>query len=398
MSNATPFKVAVDDAFLKATQAKLEAAQFPEELELPENERWSYGTPLDEVRRLVEYWKTSFDWRKVEAQINKLPQFKADVHVAGQESINLHFVHKRSSHANAVPLIFIHGWPGNFLEVEKILPLLTEPKDPSHHAFHVIAPSLPGFVFSSAPKQKGFGIFKIAATLNQLMLDLGYQHYIAQGGDWGSIISRAIALEHSDHCRAIHVNMFPTAPPSRFNPLEAVKFLTGGYTARELKNLEDTQAFVNSGCGYQAIQSTMPQTLNFALVDSPVGMLAWIREKLHVWTDNYPWKDEEIITWVFLYYANAKASTHIYKEFQQLRARLTASYISVPVGISLFPKEIYKMPRAWVEKAAHVVSYDVHEKGGHFAATETPEVLVDDFQRFFAKLQTSSAFKASAKF
>ncbi|ORY82632.1 Alpha/Beta hydrolase protein [Protomyces lactucae-debilis] len=398
MASAKPFKVSIGEDVLKSTQQKLESTRFPEEIELPADQLYSYGTPGSEVKRLVQYWKTSFDWRTVETRINELPQFTADVHVAGQESINVHFVHKRSPRPNAVPFLFIHGWPGNFLEVEKILPLLTEPKDPSQQAFHVVAPSLPGFCFSSSPKQKGFDLFKIGATLNQLMVDLGYKTYVAQGGDWGSLICRVLALKHTDHCKAIHVNMFPTPSPSRFNPLEAAKFLMGGYSKRELDDLEDTQRFVSGGTGYSAIQGTKPQTLNFGLVDSPVGMLAWIREKLDAWTDNYPWTDEEIITWVFLYYANGKAATHIYKENRASGNRVVSSYISLPVGISLFPKEIYKMPRAWANKWANIVSYDVHDKGGHFAATETPEVLVDDFRHFFAKLQSSTSFQASAKF
>lgn len=250
MSNSVPFKVQLSDDFLEETKSKLKAARFPGELDLASSETWSYGTPLATVKDLALYWRDSFDWRKVEARLNEMPQFTADVKGDGVESINVHFVHKRSSKANAIPLIFVHGWPGNFTEVEKILPLLTEPTD-GGQAYHVVAPSLPGFVFSSAPTKPGFDVQSIATTLNQLMLDLGYQTYIGQGGDWGSFICRALAVHHKDHCCAIHVNMFVVPPPAMYNPIEVVKYLAGGYTALEIEQLKETQAFMDKETGYR---------------------------------------------------------------------------------------------------------------------------------------------------
>lgn len=397
MSSASPYKIDVSDEVLDSIKSKLEGARYPHELELAPTDTWSYGTPLDTVKTLVSYWKDSFDWRKIEARLNEMPQFTADVSAPGEETINVHFVHKKSSQANAIPLLFAHGWPGNFTEVEKILPLLTEPTDGSQ-AYHVVAPSLPGFVFSSSPQKPGFDLYSIGAVFNQLMLDLGYNTYLGQGGDWGSFICRVLATKHSDHCMAIHLNMFVTPPPSKYNPFEIVKYLAGGYSALEIDNLRDTQHFMDAETGYQSIQGTKPQTLNYGLVDSPVAMLAWIREKLETWTDAYPWTSDEILTWVMLYYVTARPATHIYKESRRERAKLVAAHISVPVGVSVFPKELYKVPRSWGEKAAHIITWKVHDKGGHFAAHETPEVLVADVQEFVAKLSANKQWKLKAKF
>lgn len=250
MSSPTPFKINFSDELLEEIKSKLKATRFPGELDLSSGDKWSYGAPLNTVKDLVTYWKDSFDWRKIESRLNQMPQFKADVHGEGIEAINVHFVHKRSSKANAIPLLFIHGWPGNFTEVEKVLPLLTEPTD-GQQAYHVVAPSLPGFVFSSAPKKPGYDLFSIANTFNQLMVDLGYSTYIAQGGDWGSFICRCLAIKHKDHCCAIHVNMFPVPPPSFYNPIEIVRYFAGAYTAREIKDLLDTQAFIDRETGYR---------------------------------------------------------------------------------------------------------------------------------------------------
>lgn len=398
MTSPTPFKIAVSDDFLAATKSKLEAARFPGELDLPSGEKWSYGTPVATVKSLVTYWKDSFDWRKVEARLNEMPQFTADVKAPDSESIELHFVHKKSTRPGAIPLLFIHGWPGNFSEVEKILPLLTDPTDAGAQAYHVVAPSLPGFVFSSAPRNPGFDLLAIGATLNQLMLDLGYATYVAQGGDWGSFLSRVLGTKHSAHCMAIHVNMFVAPPPSKYNPFEAVKYLAGGYTQQEITHLQETEHFLQNETGYQAIQNTKPQTLNYGLVDSPVAMLAWIREKLNTWTDDYPWTADEILTWVMLYYATNQPATHIYKESKKLRGQVNAFRILVPVGVSIFPKELYKVPRSWAERIAHVVSWKVHPEGGHFAATEKPEILVADFQEFMEKLKGSKMWSEKAKF
>lgn len=230
------------------------------------------------------------------------------------------------------------------------------------------------------------------------MLLLGYETYIAQGGDWGSFICRALGIKHGDNCKAIHINMFVTAPPSKYNPLEIVKYLVGVYSSDEMQGLYDSQTFIDEGTGYQAIQGTRPQTLNYALTDSPVGMLAWIREKMHAWTDSYPWTNDEIITWVMLYYANSQPATQIYAEFRPTRWQVLSTYVPTPTGVSIFPKEIYRMPRSWAEKVANVVSWTTHGRGGHFAATEQPELLVADVQALIRTLKASKQWTSKAKF
>lgn len=393
-----PFTINLPDSLLEETRLKLLAARFPDELSLESGKKWTYGTPTDVVKDLVKYWINSYDWRKQERELNKFPQFTLDCPVEGQETINVHFLHQRSSRPDAIPLLFVHGWPGNFTECYKLIPLLTEPSNPKAQAFHVIAPSLPGFVFSSSPTKPGFGIIQIAATLNKLMTSLGYPKYVAQGGDWGSFVCRTLGAFHVENCTAIHINMFVTPPPSKYNPIEIVKYLAGGYTALEIEDLHGVQKFIDEETGYQSIQGTRPQTLNHALVDSPVGMLSWIREKMHAWTDAYPWTSDEVITWTMLYYAPRKPATYIYKEFLPQRARILRQHVSAPTGVSVFPKEIYKMPRSWASKIMNVVYWNRHSSGGHFAAHEKPELLAGDIQAFTSILKSNPGWKTKAKF
>ncbi|BFZ54935.1 hypothetical protein PYCC9005_001972 [Savitreella phatthalungensis] len=399
MAAPRPFKVDVPEETLDLIQKKLALTRLPDELELEEKDQWKWGAPKHEIESLVNHWRNGYDWRSVERRINEMPQFMMHVQADGQESIDVHFVHALSKRPNAKPLLFVHGWPGNFTEVEKVLPLWTDPKNPDDQAFHVIAPSLPGFCFSEANKKPGFGIFEMAATLNQLMIQLGYERYIAQGGDWGSFVCRALARRHSDNCRAIHTNMFVVRPPSKANVYEVAKYLLGGYSTREIDDLTATQKFVDEETGYQAIQGTKPQTLNYALADSPVGQLAWIREKLYTWTDSYPWTKDEIITWAMLYYVNNQPATRIYKEFIRIRGSFIGDHIPVPVAVSNFPKEIYRMPQSWIRKVAQqLLGWYQHDKGGHFAATEQPEALAADLQKFVKVLRGNKAWVERAKF
>ncbi|EIN12339.1 alpha/beta-hydrolase [Punctularia strigosozonata HHB-11173 SS5] len=379
-----PFTVAVPDVQLDHLIQKLDFARLPDELD---EAGWDYGAPLADVKRLVDRWRNGWDWRRFEAEINQLPMFTRDIDVDGFGALNIHYVHQKSETASAVPLLFVHGWPGHFLEVRKILPLLVSKGQPS---FNVVAFSLPGYGWSEAPKKKGFGLAQYAEVGHKLMLALGYTEYVTQGGDWGYLITRKMAtLYGGRHIKAWHTNMPVGAPPKlRSSPLTFLRTLLG-LTAAEKAGLARMKWFHTKGQGYMQEQSTQPQTLGYSLADSPVGLLAWIYEKLHDWTDSYPWNDDEVLDWVSVYWfsrAGPTASLRIYYEVIQAgdfiwRDRVT----SAPMGVSYFPKEIMPAPPSWVRLTGRVIFEARHDAGGHFAAYEKPEELVGDLKKMFGK-------------
>ncbi|KAH7913935.1 Alpha/Beta hydrolase protein [Hygrophoropsis aurantiaca] len=387
-SAAEPFTLAIPDEQIAALRAKLELATFPDELQ---DAGWDYGAPLADIKRLVARWKDGYDWRAEEKRINdELPMFTTDIDVQGFGNLNIHFVHQKSTVVDAVPLLFVHGWPGSFLEVRKILPLLTA-TSPEHPSFHVVALSLPGYGFSEAPHQKGFGIEQYAEVGNKLMLALGYNEYVTQGGDWGYVITRVIGnLYGGKHSKAWHTN-FPIAAPPAFTkaPFSFMSFLVTPFTAEEKAGLARTAWFRSKGRGYFAEQSTQPQTLGYGLADSPVGLLAWIYEKLVVWTDSYPWTDDEVLTWISIYLfsrAGPAASLRIYYELGgNSSSSISSVGPTIPMGVSSFPKELLVVPIAWVRSAFNVVFESKHKSGGHFAAHEKPDELVGDLRKMFGK-------------
>ncbi|KAF8073536.1 Alpha/Beta hydrolase protein [Lyophyllum atratum] len=394
MSTETPFKISIPDSQLSLLQQKLALTTFPDELQ---DANWAYGAPLADITRLVNRWKEGYDWRKHEAALNdELPQFTRDLDVDGFGTFNVHYVHKKSEVENAIPLLFVHGWPGSFMEVRKILPLLIE-ASPDHPSFHVVAISLPGFGFSTAPTKKGFGLSQYAELGNKLMLALGYDEYVTQGGDWGFYIARRIAhLYGPKHNKAWHTNFPRAAPPSLGQPIAFLRHLFSNlpffsYSEREKAGLARSAWFRNMGRGYYAEQATRPQTLGYGLTDSPVGLLAWIYEKLVEWTDSYPWDDDEVLTWISIYYfsrAGPAASLRIYYEYIQaaggLNATIKEERTTIPVGHSHFPKELTQVPRSWM-KTSNLVFSSEHESGGHFAAHEKPVELVEDLRKMFGK-------------
>ncbi|KAF7793772.1 hypothetical protein EIP86_004893 [Pleurotus ostreatoroseus] len=294
MSAEEPFAISVPHAALDSLAAKLAQATFPSAA--PESsDEWDYGVPLKDMERLVARWKSGFDWRAAESELNaSLPQFTRPIDVEGHGTLTAHYVHKRSERPNAVPLLFLHGWPGHFAEVRKILPLLTSPAEVEAPAFHVVAPSLPGFGFSSAPTKKGFARKAYAEFAHNVMLALGYDEYVVQGGDWGFYVARSLAYEYPNHVKAWHTNFAAGVPPQLTrNPLLYLQHLITPYTERDRKGLERTAWFMGKGRGYFELQSTKPQTLGYLLADSPVGLLAWIYEKLVHWSDEYTWDDDE---------------------------------------------------------------------------------------------------------
>ncbi|KAL0958923.1 hypothetical protein HGRIS_014239 [Hohenbuehelia grisea] len=384
----TPYTIAVPDEKLQQLRAKLDLTIFPDELD---DAGWQYGAPLADVKRLVAYWKSGYDWRKHEDDFNKeLPQFTRSIDVKDHGTLEIHYIHKKSVVANAIPLLFVHGWPGSFIEVRKVLPLLNA-SSANHPSFHVVALGLPGYGFSEAPKKKGFGIQQYAEVGHKLMLALGYNQYVTQGGDWGGLITRKISHDYGGQCvKAWHTNapLFGQRPHPIYEPISYLTHAITPYTAAEKESLQRSKWFAENGTGYQAEQATQPQTIGYSLADSPVGLLAWIYEKLVVWTDEYTWTDDEILTWISIYWfsrAGPAASVRIYYEVAQAGGVWTVPSPKVPTGFSYFPKELGSLPRSWIRKDHKVVFESEHERGGHFAAFERPEDLVGDLRNMFGK-------------
>ena len=362
----------------------------PDELE---DSGWDYGAPLADIKRLVAYWKSGYDWRQHERRINStLPQYTTDVEVDGFGTINVHFVHQESDAVNAIPLLFCHGWPGHFLEVSKILPdLVKGGKDAP--AFHVVAPSLPNFGFSQGVSRRGFALQQYAEVCHKLMVKLGYGQYVTQGGDWGYAITRFMGRQYPHACHGSHVNMYPTLPYFK-NPLLALEFYSQYFvfglpkTAKE--GLDRAKNFQDEGSGYFQEQSTKPQTIGYSQADSPVGLLAWIYEKLHEWTDAYPWTDDEVLTWVSIYFfsrAGPAAASRIYYEVYHKKGFETAARYNpgVKMGVSRFPREIVAFPTKWAHAIGPLVYQAEYEQGGHFAAFENPTAIVTDLRTMFGK-------------
>ncbi|QRW15236.1 epoxide hydrolase [Ceratobasidium sp. AG-Ba] len=396
-----PFSISVPDQQLEEISKKLSLTRLPDELDLPAGQEWDWGVPLAVLKPTIEYWRTQYNWRTVEERLNRtLPQFTTDIETVSNGIQKLHFVHKRSGNPAAIPLIFVHGWPGNFLEVSKMIDELTNPKDSKSPSFHVVAPSLPGFVFSQRANSPGMEAQSTAAAFDALMKKLGYKHYLAQGGDWGALVCRGFAVYHQDSCLGTHQNYwFSGAPTFVQNPLLAVKValgrigLPGGYSKQDMGGLKAAEEFATTGSAYAHVQETRPQTLAVALTDSPAGLLAWIGEKLHAWTDSYPWTPEEWITWTMLYWIDGPAGgLRFYKENFPNVAAIRASSISespigfkwspTPFGFSSFPKEIIPVPPEWAALRQNLVYSKQHTRGGHFAAWEVPELLADDIRNF----------------
>ncbi|KAK7059931.1 EHN domain-containing protein [Favolaschia claudopus] len=395
MDPETPFTLNISATQIADLKHRLELTRFPDELDEAE---WAYGAPLADIQRLVSYWQTDFDWNKQQAVLNEeLPQFTRNIDVDDVGTLEVHYVHKKSELEEAIPMLFVHGWPGSFIEARKILPLLTA-THPDVPSFHVVAPSLPGYGSSEAPTKKGFSLDQFAETCHKLMLSLGYSEYVTQGGDWGGLITRRIAIKYGGkHSKAWHTN-FPVcnAPQFTLNPFHLITSFSmildllwlSDFEKQALQRALETERI---GTGYLRLQSTKPQTIGYALADSPVGLLAWIYEKLVGWTDGYKWTDDEILTWISIYWfsrAGPAASLRIYYEVNAQNELVPSVHDvrpTIPMGLSYFPKEVASLPRSWLRRTGNVVFDSQHDKGGHFAAYEVPESLVGDLRKMFGK-------------
>jgi pimeloyl-ACP methyl ester carboxylesterase len=381
-----PFTIRVADADLADLKARLARARFPDEI--PGTE-WTYGTSRAYLESLVRYWRDGFDWRAQERALNRFEQFTTTI-----DGVKLHFIHRRSKERNAMPLLVTHGWPGSIVEFSKVIEPLTDPVrhgGRAEDAFDIVAPSLPGFGFSDKPREAGFDPTRMAAIEAALMARLGYVRYGVQGGDWGSIISTRIALNDAPHVAGLHLNMCRSGPPPGGNPND-------GLTAAERERLKRVERWQNEETGYQRIQGTKPQTLGYALNDSPVGLAAWIVEKFRAWCDcaGDPEKiftKDELLTNISLYWftQTATSSARIYYENAHAGAALGARRIEVPTACADFPGEPIWSPRTWMAARYNITRWTEMPRGGHFAAFEQPALFVDDVRAFFRDVRSAPA-------
>ena len=375
MSNSIePFRIQVEDSVLLDLHRRLGQTRFPDQIE---DTGWEYGIPVGYLRQLVGYWRDTYDWRSEEARLNGWEHFRTAI-----DDLSIHFVHARSPHADAVPLLLTHGWPGSVVEFLDVIPRLTDPESyggRAEDAFHVIAPSLPGYGFSDPPRVPGWDVDRTARAFVTLMARLGYPRYTAQGGDWGAQVTTRIGGLDPEHCAAIHLNMAPGVPPREPRPL----------TEEEQADLAAMKRFTNDESGYANEQGTKPQTIGAALNDSPAGLLAWIVEKFRAWSDcggdpEHCFTRDQLLTNVMLYWVTqtSASSARLYWEVKHSSAG-APPFVEVPTGVARYPKEVLRWPRSWVERQFNVVHWTDMERGGHFPAMEQPELFVDDLRLFF---------------
>ncbi len=379
MTQIRPFTLAVPQAQLDDLHARLDLARWPETEPVDD---WSQGVPLSALQELVQYWRHGYDWRIFEARLNALGQFVTEI-----DGLDIHFLHIRSPHADAAPLIMTHGWPGSVAEFMAVVEPLTDPVahgGRAEDAFHLVIPSLPGYGFSGKPARTGWGVERIGRAWAELMARLGYTRWFAQGGDWGAIVTTPMGAMAPPGLAGIHVNM-PMARRTSEDfddpSPEAQAAIAAG---------EHYQQFES---GYSAQQRTRPQTIGYSLVNSPVGLAAWIYEKMMTWTDNKGRPEDAlsrdaILDNITLYWLTASGASAARLYWESFGSIGNPAPVLLPAGVSNFPKEISKAPREWAERTyRNLVYWGEVDKGGHFAAWEQPELFVDELRKCFALMR-----------
>ncbi len=378
MPKPTPFTIQIPDEILSDLKQRLANIRWPEEVKVRDYD-WELGIPVSYLKEVCDYWQNSYNWRERETALNQHNQFKLKI-----DGLNIHFIHALSPNENALPIVITHGWPGSIVEFQKVIGPLTDPGahggDPAD-SFHVVCPSLPGYGFSDKPLELGWTVERIAKAWTQLMAELGYGSYLAQGGDWGAMTTTRIGQFDPEHCIGIHLNM-PIAGPDP----ETMDSLTEA----EQSALESLAHYDRWDSGYSKQQSSRPQTLSFGLTDSPAGQAAWILEKFWAWTDcnghpeNVLTRDEMLDN-VMLYWCTSTAgsSARLYYESFNAEAGAMDKTIEVPTGCCIYPKEIIRASRRWAEKRyTNIIHWTDQAEGGHFAAFEKPELFVEDVRKF----------------
>jgi len=384
-----PFTIEIGQDVLDDLDDRLDRTRWPHQVD---GSGWNHGPDLRWMKSLVAYWKDGYDWRIEEQRLNAFPQFTTEI-----DGLDLHFLHVRSPHEKATPLLLVHGWPGSFVEFTKIIPMLTVPEKhggTAEDAFHVVIPSLPGFGFSEKPADPGWNSTRMTEGLAKLMARLGYERYGAQGGDWGGSMVRWLAANDGAHCIGAHSN-FPPARAPREEPGR-------GVSAEEFERFRTRRTELADHKGYSSIQGTRPLALGYGLQDSPAGLAAWIVDKFWAWSDHggdleSRFTRDELLTNVMIYWVTGTmpSSVRIYFESRRDSPRpVTMSHFETngphaPLGFARYPKEINVPPRAWVERqfGDTLIHWTEMPRGGHFAAMETPELLVRDVRAFFERVR-----------
>ena len=375
------FEINFSDVEIQNVKTKV--ASFPWH-EMPKDGGWSFGTNIDYMKNLADYWTKEYDWKSQEVRLNQFPNYKTKV-----DDLDIHFIIKKSSSPKAIPLILIHGWPGSIVEFLEIIDPLCEPEKYGNNnevCFDIIAPSIPGFAFSGKPENP-IGPRRIASIFNKLMTEkLGYKKYVAQGGDWGSAISTWLGFDHSKNCKGIHINMLPA------------RHIDGPQTEEEKSWDRQFSKDYVSQSGYFAIQSTKPQTLSYAMMDSPVGVAAWIIEKFYHWSDledrslELTYQKDDLLTNIMIYILTKSFNTSswIYYGRAKEGGRILSQdgrRVEVPTGCAVYPKEFLTWPpKSYVERLFNIVHWTEMNRGGHFAALEQPSSLINDIQDFCKKI------------
>ncbi len=379
-----PFRIAIPQSGLDDLRDRLARTRWPDELP---GVGWAYGVPLSYLKSLAEYWRTDYDWRKQEARLNDYPQFTTTI-----DGANVHFLHVRSPEPNALPLILTHGWPGSIVEFLDVIGPLTDPgahgADPAD-AFHLVIPSIPGYGFSGPTRDTGWTTSRVARAWAELMKRLGYGRYGTQGGDWGAFVSPELGRIDSEHVVGVHVNA-ATMGFIPFGPVAPDELAS--FTDAEKARLERLNRFLSDMNGYFQIQATRPQTLAYGLSDSPAGQLAWIVEKFKEWTHPSTGMPEDsidrdhILTNVMLYWLTNTAASSARLYYENVHSgSWDQQPVTTPTGVAVFAEDV--AIRRYAERGNNIVHWSEFERGGHFAAMEVPDLLVEDVRKFFRTLR-----------
>jgi pimeloyl-ACP methyl ester carboxylesterase len=382
------FKCAIPQEEVDELRRRVRATRWPGKETVPDR---SQGAQLQKLKPLVEYWGNEYDWRRGEKKLNAHAQFITKI-----DGIDIHFIQVRSKHEDALPLIMTHGWPGSVLELVKTIGQLTDPTahgGTAKDAFHVVIPSMPGYGFSEVPSETGWGPDRIGRAWHVLMKRLGYNRYVSQGGDWGAVVSDKMAAQAPEGLLGIHTNMPATVPPDIAKALADGEPAPAGLSEDEKAAYGQMNALYTKGAGYALMMVTRPQTLGYALTDSPVGLAAWYYDKFADWTysGGNPEKSltkDEMLDDISLYWFTGTATSGARLYWENNANNFNAVDIKIPAAITVFPGEIYQAPKSWAEKAYHnLIYYNKVDKGGHFAAWEQPDLFASELRAAFRTLR-----------